>query len=139
MLHLRPSRLLDATLLLIGVAAWAAAFVSHHALWLKTVLLVILGVLLWCSRQHERQQGLRCLVCRDDGLLLLTFADGRTHTARYAGYALLGNLTTFIFFERHGWLRLCGPQRVAILRDATDADSFRRLRVRVRLGMQRSA
>lgn len=135
-LLLRPSRLLDVLLLLIGVTALAAAFSSNQPLWLKIFLLVAMGVLLCRSRQHERQRGLRRLAFHDDGTTLtLHFADGRTRRGCYAGYALLGALATFIFIERSGWQRMLGPQRVAVLRDATDADSFRRLRVRLRLGM----
>jgi hypothetical protein len=132
---LRPSRLFAWLLLFLAAAAMTGAAVSHLPLPARLALLCVCLLALLRSWFAERHAGLRQLhiLDEDEQRFALRFANDRTREARYAGHAVLGALVVFVYFERSGWWRLFGPARYAILRDATDAASFRRLRAWVRL------
>lgn len=134
-LELRPSPLYALLLLAVALCALPATLAAHHEPWLKwTLLAVVLASLARCAWQEWRA-GMRRIELTTDGDVVLADAAGRTRRGPYAGHALLGSLAVFVFIGRSGWRRWLGPQRIAVLRDATAADDFRRLRARVRLGI----
>ncbi len=133
--ELRPAPLLAVVLIATFLCAVAAALVSNRPLALRIALLLAMAGLLLKVWLDEIARGVRRMELGCDGeTVLLHYADGRTRSGRYAGYALFGAGAVFVFIERRGWRRLLGAQRVAVLRGATHPDSFRRWRARVRLG-----
>lgn len=135
-LRLRPSRLFTALLLVLAVAALMAAGTSNLPLMLRApLLLLVLACLLYAGRQQTGPARLREMHIQDqdENTFLLRYGNGSVREARYAGYALLGTRVVFMYFTRAGWQRIFGAQRIAIVCDAVDADSFRRLRAWVRL------
>lgn len=136
-LRLRPSRAFGALLALLAVIGVAAACFSHLDLPLRASACVAALALLWRAWQRERDAGLAAItpVADQAGQLLLSFRDGTRRRGGCAGHALLGTLAIVLHVEREGWLRRLGPRRYTVLRDATDADSFRRLRAWVRLAL----
>lgn len=114
-----------------------AAPLSDLSLPLKSALAVWALVLLLKAWRDERAAGLRSLRIDGEGdrrEFTACLADGTLLRAAGAGHAWLGSIAIFVFLERDGWRRHLGPRRLCILRDAVDADSFRRLRVRLALG-----
>lgn len=133
--ELQPAPLLASVLIATLLCAAAAAWVSNHPLALRIALLLAMAGLLLKVWLDEIARGVRRIELAGDGeTVLLHYADGRTRSGRYAGYALFGTCAVFVFIERCGWRRLLGAKRVAVLRAATHPDSFRRWRARVRLG-----
>ncbi|MFZ5757496.1 MAG: hypothetical protein ACOY3X_11370 [Pseudomonadota bacterium] len=122
--ELRPSRLYGIGLAVLALAAILAATVSGRSLPLTLSLLLAVLLLLWREWRTEQQAGCRRL-CLHDGQLHAEFADGRVLAGPLSGHAWLGTCVLFVS---------SGRQRIAVSRDAVDADGFRRLRARLRLG-----
>ena len=136
--ELHPSRLLAATLVVAVLGAIAAALVSNHPWLLKAPLLVVIAALLAKTWRDEIRHGVRQLAIEeeaDPARVTVRRADGGIGGGRYAGHAIFGMYAVFVYVDREGWRRLLGPERFTVLRDATDPDSFRRLRATVRLGL----
>lgn len=133
--ELQPSRLAQSGLGVLAFLAVLAALTSNRPPELLLPLPGAFFALLWLARRHELRHGCRRLVLADNAQgelqVRAEFADGRVCGSPFAGHARLGTLAIFLFVEREGWQRVLGPRRIAILRDATDADSFRRLRARI--------
>lgn len=135
-LSLQPSRLFAGLLVLLAAAASAAACASNLPIELKgPLLLLVLACLLRAWQQQSGADALRDVrvVDQDTNTFVLRSADGRECESRYAGYALLGTWVVFMYFSRSGWRRVLGPQRIAVVCDAVEANAFRRLRAWVRL------
>jgi len=134
-LALQPSRLFAGLLAGIAVAAGVGAAISWLAWPLKAALLSAGWLMLLQTWRNECRAGLRQITADANDLqqIQLHFADGKNLQATYAGYAVLGTLAIFIFVERSGWKKLLGTKRFTVLRDATSANEFRRLRAWTRL------
>lgn len=144
-LELRSSALYGLLLAVLMLPALAAALASHHAWWLKSLLLVAVAGLLYRAWRDERERGACRLALSPEGRVTVGYRNGQAREADCAGYALLGSWVIFVFVapapdpQAKGLVpalrRLSGgrAERIAVLRDATDADSFRRLRSRLRL------
>lgn len=136
--ELRPSRLYAAGLLALAAGVVIAAPLSNLALPLKILLVVVALAALGFAWRDARVAGLRELRIEEDAsgqrIVVARYADGRQQRAAGAGHAWLGTLAIFVFVERADWRRYLGPQRLCVLRDAVDAEAFRRLRVRLALG-----
>ena len=131
--ELRPSSSYGWLLAVAWLAGVAAALASHHPLLLKgSVLLGVTGLLLQAWRDEVRH-GVRVIEIAGDGVVRIGHADGRERRGAFAGHAGLGAYAVFLFVTRDGWPGLAGPARITVPRDATDPDSFRRLRARLRL------
>lgn len=146
-LELRPSALYGLLLALLALSAAGAALASHHPLWLKSLLLAGVAGLLYHAWRDEREQGACHLFLSQDGRVAVRYRHGATVEGQFAGHAWLGSLAVFVFVgpARTGspdgsrsWrerLSSFRPARITVLRDATDADAFRRLRARLRLSV----
>lgn len=144
-LELRPSALYGLLLVVLMLSALAAALASHHAWWLKSLLLAAVAGLLYRAWHGERVRGARHLALSPEGRVTVGYRNGQAREAGYGGYALLGSWVIFVFVvpapdpQATGLVqalrRMFGSraERIAVLCDATDADSFRRLRSRLRL------
>ncbi|MFP5382878.1 MAG: hypothetical protein ACLGHG_02275 [Gammaproteobacteria bacterium] len=144
-LELRSSALYGLLLAVLMLSALAAALASHHAWWLKSLLLVAVAGLLYRAWHDGRVQGARYLALSPEGRLTVGYRNGTAREADCAGYALLGSWVIFVFVAPEKASGATGlgsllkrlfavrPERIAVLCDATDADSFRRLRSRLRL------
>lgn len=128
--ELRPSRLYRASCLALALLVPLAAGLSNLPAGPRLALVAAALGALWLA---GRAAPLQRLELAADGQLRWQRAGCTAEAGRYAGYAVLGTLVIFLFAERRGWRRWQGPQRLAVPRDALDADSFRRLRARVRL------
>lgn len=144
-LELRPSALYALLLAVLMLSAIGAALVSHHPLWFRIALGAGVAGLLLRAWRTDRVRGACRLGLSPQGRVMVGYRNGQAREADCSGYALLGSLVIFVFVapeknaQATGWLPaparlLAGrPERIAVLRDATDADSFRRLRARLRL------
>ena len=129
-LELSPSRWPRAGAGLVALAALAAAVASPLPPLLSAPLALLAAAAAWRAASRP---ALQRLALAADGSLRWQQAGGTQRTGRIAGYAVLGHVALFIRVENPGRRR---PRRLVVLRDALDADGFRRLRARLRLAPQ---
>ncbi|MCB1823132.1 MAG: hypothetical protein KDJ54_00475 [Candidatus Competibacteraceae bacterium] len=126
----RPSRIL---LIGSGVAhglAGVAAIVASVPLWVKAGLLASIGLsLAWTGYRHgwRRGGGFIARVELLDGRWRLETGDGIQHPAKLTGGYAQPSIVVLNFRLENGWRR-----SVALLPDAVDAETLRRLRVWLR-------
>lgn len=115
------------------ICAVVAALASEHPPLRRASLVLAVLALVLLAQRRERERGCRQLRIDhdDEGAMRISArcADGRVIAAPFAGHAVLGHLAVFVYVARAGKWR--GPERIVVLRDAVDADGFRRLRARL--------
>jgi toxin CptA len=122
----RPSRHLAVALNLILALAWIGIALSGLALWLQSVLALVVLVAWFGRRVLEARLPLRALALSSDSQWQLHLTDGDDLPARLLSARVLGDYIVL-------WLAVAGRGRHGVLLgpDNLDPDSRRRLRMRL--------
>jgi len=134
-ISIKPSRRLALVLCAAHAAAAGAVLIVEFPIWLKIVLVLIIGascgVYLYGTALLLSSTAVVGLEISDDGVLSFQMRCGEWCTGRLLGSSFVSPHLTVLnigiegkFFARH----------VVILPDCVDAEDFRRLRVRLRWG-----
>ena len=134
-ISIKPSRRLALVLCAAHAAAAGAVLIVEFPIWLKIVLVPIIGascgVYLYGSALLRSSRAVVGLEISDDGALSFQTRRGEWREGRLLGSSFVSPYLTILnigtegkFFARH----------VVIMPDCVDAEDFRRLRVRLRWG-----
>ena len=129
-LEVQPSRLLlRAQFLVHGLALMVLAYPLGVPLWLRVGLFVLLGISLFSLSRNETFSRVHHLLLDAEDRWFRLGADGEREALRLRGDSWLGSGMAVLRFARAQGGR---PLNVVILPDNLDAETFRRLRVRLR-------
>lgn len=125
-----PSRYLGAALILMHAGAALTSLLTALPLWLRVVLVIAVAVSLFRAwRTHLGTRRIVAAVWRPEGEWHLTTADGKRITATLAPECYVSPYAVVLRFKD-----VAGRVRtLVLLPDALDADTLRRLRVRLRI------
>jgi hypothetical protein len=124
--ELRPSRRVAGAVTTLAVLALASILLSGvpDALRIVLALFVVFSVARWWQRQPHRRW--RAVTCHGDGGWTLRGAHVADEPAKLQSWRRLGNALVLRIVPAHG------PRcDIALLPDSVDADTLRRLRVRL--------
>lgn len=121
-----PSRLLLTMVAAVALSAMLAVVLARMPWWLKIVLCTAVPAYAWHGLRHHLRQPVRHAAWQGDGTWVLRLADATEVHPRLAGARVLGPMI-FLYFSWSGG----GRTSLALLPDNADADTRRRLRVRL--------
>lgn len=124
--EVRPSRLLITVVAVMALLAMLAVAVSRTPWWLKAGICLLVAGYAWQSLRRHVRQPVRSAGWHGDGSWTLRLADGTDVSAELDGARRQGALI-FLHFSWPGG----GRASVALLPDNTDAETRRRLRMRL--------
>ena len=121
-----PSRLLQRALLLVAVLAASALMFCALPLWLRVLLVLVVGLLTWDARRRLAAPMVVAAGWSGESDWTLRMADNEDVAANLASFRVLG---TFVLLR----LRAVGHRTCVLLLapDNSDADIRRRLRMRL--------
>ena len=134
-ISIKPSRRLALLLCVAHAAAAGASLLLDLPLWLKFLLLVLIGtscaVYLYGTALLRSGGAVVNLEIKDDGALSFQTRRGEWREGTLRGSSFVSPYLTILNIRTEGRFF---PRHVVIMPDCVDAEDFRRLRVRLRWG-----